>query len=248
MSEVSTTAGRGVSGEPGGEDRGNGAFSTTVSEVSAQIWDAGRRKGGPVAGVSALRRGRASLGVPGPRPSQRPVSPLPRRNPQAASAPFPRGSRPQSRARAARHLALLARTPRTVETGGLVHRGPPPPTSPGPGQVLGCGRSRGGTSLGPPFPSQPLPTGSAGPAGPEGARVVPPPWVTFPRAGAPALALPDTGRRDPAPTPGGPGAAAPGRDRGCRELPGGSRGRCLAGRSPGLLPSPRAKSPFGRAS
>lgn len=145
-------------------------------------------------------------------------------------------------------LALLARTPRTVETGGLVHRGPPPPTSPGPGQVLGCGRSRGGTSLGPPSPSQPLPTGSAGPAGPEGARVVPPPWVTFPRAGAPALALPDTGRRDPAPTPGGPGAAAPGRDRGCRELPGGSRGRCLAGRSPGLLPSPRAKSPFGRAS
>lgn len=45
----------------------------------------------------------------------------------------------------------------------------------------------------------------------------------------------------PAPNPGRPGAAARGRGWGCRELAGRSRGRCLTGRPPGLLPSPRAQ-------
>lgn len=125
MSEVSTTAGRGVSGEPGGEDRGNGAFSTTVSEVSAQIWDAGRRKGGPVAGVSALRRGRASLGVPGPRPSQRPVSPPTPTEPPGRLRPFP--SRFQA---------------------SVQGKGRPSPRAPGPNTLHG--RNRG---LGAPRPS-----------------------------------------------------------------------------------------------
>ena len=80
---------------------------------------------------SALRRERESLWIPAPRPSQRRIFPLPRRDPQAASAPFPRGSTSQPRAAAARHLAPLARTPRTVKTGGSVHRGPRSPAPPG---------------------------------------------------------------------------------------------------------------------
>lgn len=201
---------------------------------------------------SALRRERESLWIPAPSPAQRRIFPLPRRDPQAASAPFPRGSTSQPRATAARQLAPLARTPRTVETGGSVHRGPRSPAPPGRDLVRGCGRGRGGTSLAPPptsSPSEPLPAGSARPAGPEGARVVPLPWVTFPRAGTRVRApsrIPAGGTRRP--LLGGPGATTQGLDRCCRELPGRPRGRCLAGWSRGLLPSPRAQSPFGRAS
>lgn len=203
---------------------------------------------------SALRRERESFWIPAPSPAQRRIFPLPRRDPQAASAPFPRGSTSQPRATAARHLASLARTPRTVETGGSVHRGPRSPAPPGRDLVRGCGRGRGGTSLAPPTP-RPLPPrspfrpeapGRQGRKGPE--------WSRCPASPSHGLA-PGCERRPgywpagPGAHPwGGPGATAQRVGRGCRELPGRPRGRCLAGWSRGLLPSPRAQSPFGRDS
>lgn len=157
---------------------------------------------------SALRRERESLWIPAPSPAQRRIFPLPRRDPQAASAPFPRGSTSQPRATAARQLAPLARTPRTVETGGSVHRGPRSPAPPDRDLVRGCGRGRGGTSLGAPPPNLfPLgaPSGRKRPAGRAGRGSSGPATLGhLPTGWHPGTsAVPDTGRRDPAPTPGG---------------------------------------------
>lgn len=54
--------------------------------------------------------------------------------------------------------------------------------------------------------------------------------------------------RDPVPSPGDPGAAARGGAEGRRELPGGSQGRCFAGRYRGSAPVRGAgRPPAGRA-
>lgn len=152
---------------------------------------------------SALRRERESLWIPAPSPAQRRIFPLPRRDPQAASAPFPRGSTSQPRATAARQLAPLARTPRTVETGGSVHRGPRSPAPPGRDLVRGCGRGRGGTSLAP--HPQPLPPRSPfrpeapGRQGRKGLE-----WSRYP--GSPSHGLAPGYERRPGYRPAGPGA------------------------------------------
>lgn len=58
----------------------------------------------------------------------------------------------------------------------------------------------------------------------------------------------DPGRRDPVPGPGDPGAAARGGAEGRCELPGGSQGRCFAGRYRGSAPVRGAGRPLaGRA-
>lgn len=101
----------------------------------------------------------------------------------------------------------------------------------------------------PPPYQEPLPAGSNRLAGPEGARVVLAPWVTFPRADTWGWVLPpDSGWRDPAPSPGRAGASAGGPGLGCRALPGRPRGRSLAGRSCSSAPFRGPSRPLaGRA-
>ena len=241
-------AGRGVGGEPWGQDRGD---QRPPARCLREAPGFGVRESGWQVRVAADPVGGGRLsGFQTPAPHSTELVPLPPGTPKPAdptthqaTGPSPTPQPPVTSCPEPGHLTRS--NTRFRHTEALTC-----PPFHDRAKCVAASAAEAGLPFSPPFPTERLPTGNARLIGPEGARVVPPPWVTFPQAGTRAQALSQTptgGTRRPTQGGVGPGATARRRGSGGRKLPGRSRGRFLAGWPPGLLPFPRAQSPFGWA-
>lgn len=207
-----------------------------MSEGSAQVWSAGRRKTGTAAADRALQRETAPLRVPAPRPYRRQVMPLfPAGTPRPPPTPSLKVQRPSPGPRPPGTSRPSPDTPQIetgdqTETGYSVPRRPRPPAPPARAKCVAAAAAEAG------LPSEPLPAGSAGRLGRKGLG-----WAG--RPGSPSHGLvPGRGRR-PGHRPAGPGAQhwgawcrGPGTGSGLPRTPRPAPGAVPGGPAPGAPP------------
>ena len=141
---------KGVSGEPGGEDRGNGRSVPRCQREAPRfgVREGGRQVRRQLTGHCRGRRRRLGSQPPAPigarsSPLFRAGTPRPPPTPSLEVSPPSPGPRPPGTSRPSPDTPQIE-TGGQTETGYPVPRRPRPPAPPGPGQVRRCGRGRGG--------------------------------------------------------------------------------------------------------